>query len=58
MARKKAENIKDRIADAVEKEIKSMATTEESSETERSLDEELDFYNPNFGDITEEDYDD
>lgn len=58
MARKKAENIKDRIADAVEKEIKSMTTTEESSETERSLDEELDFYNPNFGDITEEDYND
>lgn len=58
MARKKAENIKDRIADAVEKEIKSMATTEESSETERSLDEELDFDNPNFGDITEEDYND
>ena len=58
MARKKAENIKDRIADAVEKEIKSMATTEESSETERSLDEELDFDNPNFGDLTEEDYND
>lgn len=58
MARKKAENIKDRIADAVEKEIKSMATTEVPSETGRGLDEELDFDNPNFGDITEEDYDD
>lgn len=58
MARKKAENIKDRIADAVEKEIKSMATAEVPSETGRGLDEELDFDNPNFGDITEEDYND
>lgn len=58
MARKKAENIKDRIADAVEKEIKSMATAEVPPETGRDLDEELDFDNPNFGDITEEDYND
>ena len=57
MPRKK-ESIADTIAKAVDKEIKSMATTEESSETERSLDEELDFDNINFGDITEEDYDD
>lgn len=58
MARKKAATIKDAIADAVEKEIKSMATEEATSETGRGLDDELDFDNPNFGDITEEDYDD
>lgn len=58
MARRKAANIKDAIADAVEKEIKSMATEEAQSETGRGLDDELDFDNPNFGDITEEDYDD
>ena len=58
MARRKAANIKDAIAEAVEKEIKYMATAEVPSETGRGLDEELDFDNPNFGDITEEDYDD
>ena len=58
MARKKAACIADVIAEAVEKEIKSMATSEVQSETGRGLDEELDFDNPNFGDITEEDYDD
>ena len=58
MARRKTASIKDAIADAVEKEIKSMSITEVPSETGRGLDEELDFYNPNFGDITEEDYDD
>lgn len=58
MARRKATTIKDAIADAVEKEIKSMATEEAPQETGRGLDDELDFYNPNFGDITEEDYDD
>jgi hypothetical protein len=58
MARRKAATIKDAIADAVEKEIKSMSITEVPSETGRGLDEELDFDNPNFGDITEEDYDD
>ena len=57
MARRKAANIKDAIAEAVEKEIKSMATAEVPSETGRGLDDELDFDNPNFGDITEEDYD-
>lgn len=58
MARKKAACIADVIAEAVEKEIKSMATSEVQSETGRGLDDELDFDNPNFGDITEEDYDD
>ena len=58
MARRKAANIKDAIAEAVEKEIKSMETNEAPSETGRVLDEELDFDNPNFGDIMEEDYDD
>ena len=58
MARRKAANIKDAIAEAVEKEIKSMATAEVPSETGRGLDDELDFDNPNFGDIMEEDYDD
>lgn len=58
MARRKAANIKDAIAEAVEKEIKSMATEEASQETGRGLDDELDFDNPNFGDIMEENYDD
>ena len=58
MARRKAANIKDAISEAVEKEIKSMAIEEVPSETGRGLDDELDFDNPNFGDITEEDYDD
>ena len=58
MARRKAANIKDAISEAVEKEIKSMSITEVPSETGRGLDDELDFDNPNFGDITEEDYDD
>ena len=58
MARRKAATIKDSIAEAVDKEIKSMATEEAPQETGRGLDEELDFDNPNFGDITEEDYDD
>ena len=58
MARKKAACIAYVIAEDVEKEIKSMATAEVPSETERSFDEELDFDNPNFGDIMEEDYDD
>lgn len=58
MARRKAATIKDAIADAVEKEIKSMSIAEVPSETGRGLDDELDFDNPNFGDITEEDYDD
>ena len=58
MARRKATNIKDAIADAVEKEINSMATAEVPPETGRGLDDELDFDNPNFGDIAEDNYDD
>ena len=59
MARKKAENIRDRIAEAVEKEIR--ITKHENQMPEevdwRSLDDELDFDTPNFGDITEDEYD-
>lgn len=60
MARKKAENIKDRIADAVEKEIRKNEnqTTLMPEEDERRLDDELDFDNLNFGDIAEDNYDD
>lgn len=60
MARKKAENIKDRIADAVEKEIRKNdnQTTLIPEEDERRLDDELDFDNLNFGDIAEDNYDD
>jgi hypothetical protein len=55
---KKKKSIADTIADAVEKEIKKDQNQIPEEREERSLDEELDFYNPNFGDIKEEDYDD
>ena len=57
MAKKKG-SIRDAIAEAVEKEIKRTENQTTINEDGRSLDEELDFDNPNFGDITEEDYDD
>lgn len=59
MARKKAENIRDRIAEAVEKEIRINKHENQMPEEVdgRSLDDELDFDTPNFGDIMEDDYD-
>ncbi len=59
MARKKAENIRDRIAEAVEKEIRIIKHENQMPEEVdgRSLDDELDFYTPNFGDIMDDDDD-
>lgn len=58
MARKKAACIADVIAEAVEKEIKRNENKEPEEVEERRLDEELNFDTINFGDITEENYDD
>lgn len=56
MAKRKG-NIRDAIAEAVEKEIKRNENQTTITEDERSLDEELNFDEHDFGIITEEDDD-
>lgn len=54
---KKKKSIADTIADAVEKEIKKDQNQIPEEREERSLDEELNFDEHDFGIITEEDDD-
>lgn len=56
MAKRKG-NIRDAIAEAVEKEIKRNENLTTITEDERSLDEELNFDEHDFGIITEDDDD-
>jgi hypothetical protein len=53
---KRKGSIKEAIAEAVEMEL-AQAKAIGWSEEGRRLDEELDFDTPNFGDITEDEYD-